>query len=482
MNSRLLKMWVRARDLSEAGDDVLQKCRLDKGRDQLMRYIINYWTAHFDLPSETGIGIWIENGSTCTDAENVTVSMRGLYPESDASKGYAVVTGTTFRDIIEQVEADWIEGYMQWLVKNSWSMFNGSEMKDGKKILSGRKDAMAFNRSQLSILETLMEDDKGTGIIKPDIDRIFYSPRSNRHLPLPHAAMLKTHRIRPHELVVLAAWTGVGKSTYLVYLASYWVSCGLNVLLFSLEMPSDDMYELFYLTLNNNWLHPDKPISADAADSRSYTEEQKLQIDAMKNFDGGQFRVGFIPNLTSEGIEQQMINYQNELALEGRQLDTIMIDYAGLMQTASIRGQMRYDYTNYANQVIRDLKILTLKHNIPVITAFQLNRESQKRRDHSDNPQARRPRLYDLAYANETERSADRVMFLHTVVEDQATRDMEVIMAKSRKEPKGIYAYRVDMTTKKWSEGDLVSQEMQKADLDEVFNKFEPMTFEGGDE
>ena len=118
-----------------------------------------------------------------------------------------------------------------------------------------------------------------------------------------------------------------------------------------------------------------------------------------------------------------------------------MIDYLQLMNAPTRRDSRQ----NEVSEISRQMKILALELNVPIIVGSQLSRASEGRADH-------RPVLSDLRDSGAIEQDADVVMFLYRdeyynpETEDKGI--AEVILQKQRNGPLGTVklAYKGEYT------------------------------------
>lgn len=197
----------------------------------------------------------------------------------------------------------------------------------------------------------------------------------------------------PQTLTVIAARTSVGKTAFLLELAARIAAQGRAVAYFSLEMSQAalDMRLLSRQTQLSvrSYLGrpaPDDALAAFTAGMGEVTNLRRLLVDDT-------------PGLSAVDVAARC--YQQ--ALRGP-LDFVVVDY--LQKLSALRGVRREakrheivgDFVNALVDLGREL-------NIPVLTASQLNRESEKRRD-------AKPTLADLSEADAIAHHSDAVALL----------------------------------------------------------------------
>lgn len=184
-------------------------------------------------------------------------------------------------------------------------------------------------------------------------------------------------------LYILGARPAMGKSTFAVNLAD---NIGGNVLLVSLEMSPEQLTAKRVARLTG--------IPAGKLLRGAVTDEdwQKIALANSALSEQGVF-------INSRyGLTVQQIQL---LAQSVPELRAVIIDYLGLIQPAT-RGGNTYENVS---QISRELKLLSISLNVPVICLCQLSRSVESRED-------KRPRLSDLRDSGAIEQDADAVLFL----------------------------------------------------------------------
>ena len=184
-------------------------------------------------------------------------------------------------------------------------------------------------------------------------------------------------------LYILGARPAMGKSTFAVNLAD---NIGGNVLLVSLEMSPEQLTAKRVARLTG--------IPAGKLLRGAVTDEdwQKIAVANSALSEQGVF-------INSRyGLTVQQIQL---LAQSVPELRAVIIDYLGLIQPAT-RGGNTYENIS---AISRELKLLAISLNVPVICLCQLSRSVESRED-------KRPRLSDLRDSGAIEQDADAVLFL----------------------------------------------------------------------
>jgi replicative DNA helicase len=250
-------------------------------------------------------------------------------------------------------------------------------------------------------------------------------------------ALDDTLKIRPGNLIVLAARPAVGKTTFAFNwacnVAAYRepTEQGRKVLIHSLEM---DRSELMVLALSR----------ASGIDSQRFYEEQTLDAKEWDRVTQEGERIARNGNLL---FNCQYPGLAPICAITRKQhrkhrLALVVVDYLQLVQNPKRNGTRE----NEVSEISRALKNLAQELQIPIVAVSQLNRESVKRdevkrtgkQEQPSRPAVRQPKLHDLRESGAIEQDANAVVFLHNPnpeSEDGAAPTREpfgVIVAKQR--------------------------------------------------
>ena len=221
------------------------------------------------------------------------------------------------------------------------------------------------------------------------------------------------------DLVIVAARPSMGKTAFAVNMVEHAVMTGGSVLVFSMEMPSEQIVMRMLSSLGR--IDQTRMRTGDLKDEDwtrfasavSQLKDQKLYIDDTAALTPGEVR-----------------SRARRVARESGGLDMIMVDYLQLMRTAK-------DSENRAteiSEISRSLKALAKEMKCPVIALSQLNRALESRPD-------KRPMNSDLRESGAIEQDADVILFIYRdEVYNENTEDLgiaEIIIGKQRNGPIG---------------------------------------------
>ena len=202
-----------------------------------------------------------------------------------------------------------------------------------------------------------------------------------------------TSGLNNSDLIILAARPAMGKTAFALNLALNAGKEQKNVLVFSLEMPAQQLYQRLLSIESGIPQHKLKNV---------YLEEDewtKLTVATL--------------NLSKTSIFVVDLPYTNVLEIRSyarkmksqKKLDLIIIDYLQLINGTG-RGGSEFSRQQEISDISRSLKGLARELDVPVIALSQLSRAVESRVD-------KRPMLSDLRESGAIEQDADIVAFLY---------------------------------------------------------------------
>lgn len=255
-------------------------------------------------------------------------------------------------------------------------------------------------------------------LVRDSLQRILHSDGASGGLQTGFLDLDEKHGFRPGDLVVLAARPSMGKTALaLNILERVALERQLPVLLFSLEMPADQIVMRMmasHARVRHDALRTGR---LDQVDQKRliYTADQleraPIYIDHTSQ-----------PTLAEIRAKARRLKRDAGLAL-------IVVDYLQLLSVP--RAESRQ---HEISVISRSLKALARDLKLPVLALAQLNRKAEDRSDH-------RPMLSDLRESGAIEQDADLVMLLYR--EEYYSKDSEragvadLIVAKNRNGPTG---------------------------------------------
>ena len=213
------------------------------------------------------------------------------------------------------------------------------------------------------------------------------------------------------DLILLAARPAMGKSTFVMNIATNVAKQGYSVAVFSLEMSREQLVS--------------RMLSADALIQGSQLRTGNLSVDDWTRLAVSAQSIARMPMYIDDSAGITVAEMKAKLRRIPN-LGLVVIDYLQLMSS----GRRIENRVQEVSEMTRNLKIMAKELDVPIITLSQLSRSPDKRTgDH-------RPVLSDLRESGSIEQDADQVMFLYRdeyYNEDSEDKGVaEVIVAKNR--------------------------------------------------
>ncbi len=193
------------------------------------------------------------------------------------------------------------------------------------------------------------------------------------------------------DLIILAARPAMGKTAFALNLALNVAKSGKHVLVYSLEMGNEQLF--------------DRLLSIESKIKLSSIKDGVLKEEEYTSLGNGMGRLAELPLYISDSSSVNILEIKavaRRLKAEGK-LDFMLIDYLQLINPPAGSKKSR---EQEISEISRSLKIIAKELNIPIITLSQLSRSVEQRTD-------KRPILSDLRESGAIEQDADMVMFLY---------------------------------------------------------------------
>lgn len=227
------------------------------------------------------------------------------------------------------------------------------------------------------------------------------------------------------KLIVVGARPSVGKSALLLHMAVRALDAGRRILLVSCEMGADEVVGRVVAQKSG--------VSVDKIERHNLTEDEIIKVaDSFAEIPSERFCI-------SE--RARTVQDIRRMALRTRAhggLDLIVADYLQLLDA----GQKTNNRAEAVGVVTRGLKALAMELKIPVLTASQLNRASERNDE---------PKLSDLRESGSIEQDADAVLLLHAP-NDKDDPERKLFLDKNRGGRCGRITLYFDGATMRFSE------------------------------
>ena len=192
-------------------------------------------------------------------------------------------------------------------------------------------------------------------------------------------------------MYLLAGRTSMGKSATAIQIAANVAECGKRVLYFTLEMTKEQLIGRIVCARARVPWRDLKQGSVEAKRYPALIKEMAVVADWPL----------LINDTPSPTIQQIVAETYREAAIEDGDLELVLIDYLGLM--AGGEGENRHQKLG---DIARQVKLLSLSMDIPVMLLHQVGRGVEKRAN-------KRPLLGDLFESGVLEQVADVVIFCY---------------------------------------------------------------------
>lgn len=232
-----------------------------------------------------------------------------------------------------------------------------------------------------------------------------------------------TGGLQRHEFATVAAFSGVGKSSFLIALAFNVFMANYTPLFVSLEMEEK--------LLQRRWDAMASKLDYIKLKQLRLTENQLSQWrQARENM---QKKSGEIPvidslrNCTPDNIFAEGVRYKP---------DVILVDYVSLMRSSRPTNR-NAGLWQQVTEITQDLKQVARTLKIPIIAAAQTNRSGQKEGADLDN----------IGYSLSISQDSDILIGLHSDEDLRSRNEMEINLRKNRDGPIGKFLARWDHET-----------------------------------
>lgn len=248
----------------------------------------------------------------------------------------------------------------------------------------------------------------------------------NKNIQFRFKKLSDVANIQEHDLVIIAARTGIGKSGFCLNLMEE-LSSNYNCLYFNMEMAEKQVYQrLVAINTGIAMKYHDKPetdhqMKAIMAGCESIAKK-KIKI------------LNQVPTVSN--IRRQIIN---ESKLEHT---IVFIDHVGLIKSLE-KGSLYEKVTS----IVKELRQITIDYDCTIILVSQLSRNKEEKK---------RPSISDLRDSGELEQSATTVIMLHDENQENNRSkkeiEMEIIIGKNRNGQLGITKLKYNKENQRYDE------------------------------
>jgi replicative DNA helicase len=319
-----------------------------------------------------------------------------------------LVTFSNFAYYQEQVFKD----YISRLILNEIKKFENKKITE-EDLLNNIQD---IGNKSLNVVENQKNEKEVYDLISS----------KNKNISFRFSNLSKASNIQEHDLVVIAARPGIGKTGFALNLIEN-LSDNYKCLYFNMEMSEKQVYQrLVGINTNIDMKYYDTP----------QTEHQLNKIkEGCKNIAKKKI-VCYTGSQTTKSIKQKIIKNSKE------EHTLVFVDYVGL-----IRGDFKKSSYERTTEIVKELRQISLDYNCTIFLIAQINRNSEKDKD-------KRPKISDLKETGELEQSATTVIMLHNdnyykgINTDEEP--IQMIIGKNRNGTTGITELIYNKTSQKF--------------------------------
>lgn len=222
-------------------------------------------------------------------------------------------------------------------------------------------------------------------------------------LPTGFSRLDQMLRLQKGHLILIGARPATGKTTIAMNIAEHVaVHCKKTVVVFTYEMGREELV--------SRMLSASSGLDSRKLQTGIFTEEEWTRLAE------GAEQIAAAPlylDSTSPTVREMMVRLRRQ-----KNLGLVVIDYLQLMTTGN--SKLEGNRVLEISTITRELKLMALKLEVPVLLLSQLNREVEKRSDPI-------PKVADLRDSGSIEQDADAVLLLY-----RSEGEAKLIVGKNR--------------------------------------------------
>lgn len=253
--------------------------------------------------------------------------------------------------------------------------------------------------------------------------------QQNKRITFKYEKLTKYSNIQEHDLIVLAARPGVGKTGFACNLLES-LSNKYKCIYFNMEMTEQQLYRRL-VSINCKI-----PISKHD-NIKDFNDISRLQM-ACNNIAKQKIEI-ITGGQTIRTIRSKIIKESNNEHV------VVFIDYVGLIRDTE-KNRSSYERVT---EIVKELRQISLDYNCTIFVLAQINRNSEKEKD-------KYPKISDLKESGELEQSATTVLMLHNEnlykTTENRTTEIKLIIGKNRNGGTGIIDFDYYPETQNFAE------------------------------
>lgn len=327
--------------------------------------------------------------------------------------------------LLKEIESDKTHQDLQWLndVTESWckekalhnAILESIHIMDGKNDKKQKKDKGAIPKILADALAVSFDPNIGHDYIGDSDARFDFYHRREQHIPfdLDYFNRITGGGLAPKTLTVFLGGPNVGKSLVLCHIAAACLSQNYNVLYITLEMSEERIAQRIDANLLNINLKDLVELPKDTYD---------LKITKLKSKVRGNLIVKEYPTAAASTLHFRHL--LNELSLKKQfKPNVILVDYLNICTSARLKVGNNVGSYSLVKAIAEELRGLAIEHNLPIVSASQINRGGSGSSD---------PGLDDVAESFGTGMTADNVFAIIRSEELDALNRLLIKQLKNR--------------------------------------------------
>ena len=245
---------------------------------------------------------------------------------------------------------------------------------------------------------------------------------NNKTIPFRFERLSNRVKLQEHDLMVISARTGIGKSGFALNLLED-LSKRHKCILFNMEMSETSVYKRLISIMTS--------VPMDVLSTPTTEYQKKVIADSIQELSKRKIKI-ISTGQTIQSIRRTIINEQRDEHL------IVFIDYVGLIGSIE-KHRSLYELTT---AVVKELRSISMSYNCTIILLAQINRSGE------DNP-----KLSDLKESGELEQSATQVIILNGEETNADEQDIELTLAKHREGKKAKLKLIYNRPNQRFKEG-----------------------------
>ena len=239
--------------------------------------------------------------------------------------------------------------------------------------------------------------------------------QQNKRINFKYPKLTKYSNIQEHDLIVLAARPGVGKTGFAANLLEN-LSDNYKCIYFNMEMTEQQLYRRLVAINSKIPISEHDNVKEFNFISRLQMACNNISKKKINIITGGQTIRTIRTKIIKESIDEHVI---------------VFIDYVGLIRDTE-KNRSSYERVT---EVVKELRQISLDYNCTIFVLAQINRNSEKEKD-------KYPKISDLKESGELEQSATTVLMLHNEnlykTTNSKNTEIKLIIGKNRNGETGI--------------------------------------------